>query len=57
MLGQALEMNVELLGSDHPHVMFLKVQLFGLQKQLGLVGAGVDLEAFIKGGMQIGAAH
>jgi hypothetical protein len=58
MLGQALELNAELLGGDHPHTMFLKVQLFGLQKKMGLIGSGVQLEAFIKDGMQMSAlAH
>ncbi len=56
MLEQALEMNIELLGVDHPHTMFLKVQLFGLKKQLGQISAGVQLEMFVKSGMQLGDA-
>jgi hypothetical protein len=56
MHEKALQMSTELLGSDHPHTMFVQVQIFGLKQKLGLVGGGAALATFVNGNLQIGVA-
>ena len=53
MYEESLALCLELLGAEHPHATYLKLQLFAQRKQVMGKEVGGSLENFLRGGLQL----